>query len=130
MATLGLSAGAGDRRLRQAAAAIAVGGLVVAGTAVGLAGTGRMDAQGMIAIPALHDAASDIPIRYTPVCSHGAVPICFNPRAGLDDTVGVGGPGASGPRCRALRGFCVRRRHVCLYTARRSASPERVIVFE
>ena len=46
---------------------------------MGLAGTGRMDAQGMIAIPALHDAASDVPVHYTAVCSHSAVPVCFNP---------------------------------------------------
>src|SRR6266571_578226 len=43
------------------------------------AGTGRMDAHGMIAIPALHDAASDQPIRYTPACSHTAIPVCLNP---------------------------------------------------
>ena len=79
MATLGLTADAGDRRLRRTAAALTATGLLVAGTAVGLAGTGRMDAQGMIAIPALHDAASDVPMRYTPVCSRGAVPICLNP---------------------------------------------------
>ena len=33
----------------------------------------------MIAIPALHDAASDRPILYTPVCSHTAIPVCLNP---------------------------------------------------
>jgi hypothetical protein len=33
----------------------------------------------MIAIPALHDAASDRPIRFTPVCSHAAIPVCLNP---------------------------------------------------
>jgi hypothetical protein len=33
----------------------------------------------MIAIPALHDAASDRPVRYTPVCSHTRVPVCLNP---------------------------------------------------
>src|SRR5262249_3562094 len=40
---------------------------------------GKLDAHGMIAIPALHDAASDQPVRYTPVCSHGAIPVCLNP---------------------------------------------------
>jgi hypothetical protein len=35
--------------------------------------------HGMIAIPALHDAANDSPIRYTPVCSHTAIPVCLNP---------------------------------------------------
>ena len=51
----------------------------MAGTAVALAGTGKLDAHGMIAIPALHDAASDRPVRYTPVCSHTAIPVCLNP---------------------------------------------------
>ena len=44
-----------------------------------LAGTGTLDAHGMIAIPALHDAASDRPARFTPVCSHTAIPVCLNP---------------------------------------------------
>jgi len=47
--------------------------------AVGLAGTGILDAHGMIRIPALHDAASDQPLRYTPVCSDTAIPVCLNP---------------------------------------------------
>jgi hypothetical protein len=75
---LGLAAGAGGRWLRRAAAAITAAGLVAAGTAVTLTGTGRMDVHGMIAIPALHDAASDRPIRYRPVCSHAAIPVCLN----------------------------------------------------
>ena len=33
----------------------------------------------MIAIPALHDAASDRPVHFTPVCSHTAIPVCLNP---------------------------------------------------
>jgi hypothetical protein len=76
---LGLPAGSGFWWLRRAAAAITAAGLLAAGTAVALAGTGRMDTHGMIAIPALHDAASDLPIRYTPVCSHTAIPVCLNP---------------------------------------------------
>ena len=59
--------------------AVTTAGLLAAGTAVALAGTGRLDAHGMIAIPALHDAASDRPLRYTPVCSHTAIPVCLNP---------------------------------------------------
>jgi hypothetical protein len=79
LGVLGLPADSAGRRLRRAAAAIAAAGLLAAGTAVALVGTGRMDAHGMIAIPALHDAASDLPIRYTPVCSHTAIPVCLNP---------------------------------------------------
>jgi len=65
--------------LRRPAAVITAAGLLAAGTAVALAGTGKLDAHGMIAIPALHDAASDRPLRYTPVCSHTAIPVCVNP---------------------------------------------------
>jgi hypothetical protein len=76
---LGLPRGSGGRWLRAGAAACAAAGLAAAGTAVALAGTGRMEPSGMIAIPALHDAASDRPIRYTPVCSGGTIPVCLNP---------------------------------------------------
>jgi hypothetical protein len=82
VAVLGALALPGGRRgtwLRRPAAAITAAGLLAAGTAVALAGTGRLDAHGMIAIPALHDAASDRPVRYTPVCSHARVPVCLNP---------------------------------------------------
>jgi hypothetical protein len=79
LGVLGLPAGAGGRALRRSAAAIALAGLLLAGTAVGLAGTGRLDQHGLIAIPALHNAASDRPIRYTPVCGGGAIPVCLNP---------------------------------------------------
>jgi hypothetical protein len=78
LGALGLSAGAGGRWLRGAAAALAAAGLAAAGTAVGLAGTARPEAHGIV-IPALHDAASDRPTSYTPVCSHSAVPVCMHP---------------------------------------------------
>jgi hypothetical protein len=79
LGTLALSDAATRRSLRMASAAITAAGLLAAGTAVSLAGTGTMDSHGMIAIAALHDAASDRPIRYTPVCSHGPIPVCLNP---------------------------------------------------
>jgi hypothetical protein len=79
LATLGLAGGRPWRRPRAVAAAAATCGVLAAGTAVVLAGTGRLDAHGMIEIPALHDAASDRPLRFTPVCSHGAIPVCLNP---------------------------------------------------
>jgi hypothetical protein len=71
--------GSGRGWLRRPAAVIATAGLLAAGTAVALAGTGKLDAHGTIAIPALHDAANDRPVRYTPVCSHAAIPVCLNP---------------------------------------------------
>jgi DNA-directed RNA polymerase specialized sigma24 family protein len=79
LGVLGLPAGSGGRWLRRSAAIITVAGLAAAGTAVALAGTGRLDPHGMIIIPALHDAASDEPIRYAPVCSRTAIPVCLNP---------------------------------------------------
>jgi hypothetical protein len=66
-------------RMRWLAAVITVAGLAAAGTAVALAGTGRLDPHGMIVIPALHDAASDQPLRYTPACSRTPIPVCVNP---------------------------------------------------
>lgn len=81
MSVLGaLALPTGHRRwLLRPAAACALAGLAVAGTGVALAGTGRLDRHGMIAIPALHDAASNRPLRYTPVCGHTAIPVCLNP---------------------------------------------------
>jgi hypothetical protein len=79
LAALALPADAGPRALRAAGAALTVAGLLAAGTAAGLAGTGTMDSRGMIAIPALHDAASDRPLPFTPVCGGAPVPVCLNP---------------------------------------------------
>lgn len=69
----------GGPRVRAASAVVAMAGLLAAGFGVRLAGTGTMDAGGMIAIPALHDTATDQPIRFVPVCSRGAIPVCLNP---------------------------------------------------
>jgi hypothetical protein len=75
----GLPARAGGPGLRRAAAAVTLAGVAAAGTAAGLAGTARLGPHGIV-IPALHDAADDRPISYTPVCGHAAgVPVCLNP---------------------------------------------------
>jgi hypothetical protein len=66
-------------RMRWLAAVITAAGLAAAGTAVALAGTGRLDPHGMIVIPALHDAASNQPVRYTPTCSRTPIPVCVHP---------------------------------------------------
>jgi hypothetical protein len=79
LGALGLPAGSGGRTARAVAACLTVAGLLAAGTAAGLTGTGTMDAHGMIRIPALHDAASDRPLQFTPVCSDTAIPVCLNP---------------------------------------------------
>jgi len=76
---LGLPAGAGGPLLRRGAGAITLAGVTMAGTAVGLAASARLEPHGM-SIPALHDAANDRPIAYTPVCGRTAgVPVCLNP---------------------------------------------------
>ena len=75
----GLPARSGGRRLRCAAAVVALAGVASAWTAVDLASTARLTTHGMV-IPALHDAANDVPIRYTPACGRaGTVPVCVNP---------------------------------------------------
>jgi hypothetical protein len=76
---LGLPRRAGGAGLRLAAAVVTLAGVAAAGTAVGLAGTARLEPNGLV-IPALHDAARDRPIAYTPVCGHAAgIPVCLNP---------------------------------------------------
>ena len=93
LGAIGLPAAAGGRWLRGAAAAVTVAGLAAAGTAVSLAGTARVEAHGIV-IPALHDAASDRPVPYTPVCSQGAIPVCLQPayRAYLPEVTAALGP--------------------------------------
>jgi hypothetical protein len=79
LALTGLPARAGGRWLRRAAAVLTLAGVASAGTAVGLASTARLAAHGLV-IPALHDAANDAPITYTPACGSAAgVPVCLNP---------------------------------------------------
>ena len=76
---LGLHPQAGGPGLRRAAAVVTLAGLAASGTAAGLAATARLSPQGL-AIPALHDAANDRPIPYTPVCGHaGGTPVCLHP---------------------------------------------------
>jgi hypothetical protein len=91
---LGLSAASGGLRLRRSAAAVTMAGLVAAGTGLGLVGTARLEASGMLAIPALHDAASDRLVPYTPICSNAAVPVCLHPAYGayLPDVTASLGP--------------------------------------
>ncbi|HSS91769.1 MAG TPA: hypothetical protein VLL69_20840 [Streptosporangiaceae bacterium] len=88
---LGLPSGAGGPGLRRAAAVVTLAGVAAAGTAVGLAGTAWRGPHGMV-IPALHDAANDQPIPYTPVCGRATVaPVCLNPayRQYLADVTGA-----------------------------------------
>jgi hypothetical protein len=78
----GLLARAGSRRLRRAVAVVTLAGAALAGTAVGLANSAELAAEGVV-IPALHDAANDAPITYSPVCGRaGGIPVCLNPAYG------------------------------------------------
>ncbi len=79
LGALGIPAASGGRRVRAASAVTAAAGLVAATVAVGLVSTARLDRHGMMVIPALHDAASDRPIAYQPVCGQTAIPVCVNP---------------------------------------------------
>jgi hypothetical protein len=94
LGALGLPVSSGGRWLRRVAVIAAVAGLAAVGTAVGLAGTARLDAHGMMTIPALHDAASDGPVSYRPVCDHAALPICVQPafQADLPDVAAAVNP--------------------------------------
>jgi hypothetical protein len=79
LGVLGLPAGAGGPWLRRTAAMVTLAGATLAATAAGLAGTARLSPHGMV-IPALHGAANDRPIPYTPVCGQaGGVPVCLHP---------------------------------------------------
>ena len=80
LGALGLAQAAdGGLGLRRAAAVLSVVGLAATGTAIGLVGTAREGTAGEV-IPALHDAASDRLIAFTPVCSPvSGIPVCAHP---------------------------------------------------
>jgi hypothetical protein len=90
---LGLATAFGSRIVWRSAAVVTAVGLAAAGIGVGLAGTARVEANGVV-IPAVHDAASDPPIAYRPVCQQGAIPVCVHPafRAYLPDLVAALNP--------------------------------------
>ncbi|HZC41548.1 MAG TPA: hypothetical protein VE343_12805, partial [Streptosporangiaceae bacterium] len=75
----GLPARAGGRGLRRAAVVVTLAGVALAGTAVRLASTGQETDRGVV-ISALHGAANEAPIAYTPACGRAAgIPVCLNP---------------------------------------------------
>jgi hypothetical protein len=76
---LGLSTGSGGLSLRRSAGAVTAAGCALAAIAVALAGTARLDAHGMIAVPTIHNAADDRPTAYAPVCSATPIPVCLHP---------------------------------------------------
>jgi hypothetical protein len=78
VALLGLPVTAGGPRLRHIATVVSAAGAALAVTAIVLATTAQVTPNG-VAIPALHDAASDRPIRYTPVCRNAGIQVCVHP---------------------------------------------------
>lgn len=69
----------GSRTVRRGGATATAAGLALVTIAVALVSTSHRDSQGVI-VPALHDAASDRAIPYTPVCVHdGTLPVCLHP---------------------------------------------------
>ena len=77
----GLSlAAAGGRALAVLAGAAVAGGVAASATAYSLAGTAQPSSlTGNWEIPALHDAASERPVPYTPNCTSAAFPVCIHP---------------------------------------------------
>jgi ABC-type transport system involved in multi-copper enzyme maturation permease subunit len=66
------------RWLCVAGVALLAAGVAAAATAFALAGTAQLAVSGW-AIPALHDAASDQPIPYTPDCAGTSFQVCVHP---------------------------------------------------
>jgi hypothetical protein len=75
---LGLPVSAGGRRLRLSAAVVTATGAAAAVAGVVLTATAYAGPYGAV-IPALHDAANDRPIPYTPVCGQAGIPVCVQP---------------------------------------------------
>jgi len=78
VALLGVPVTAGSLRLRRVVAVVSAAGAALAVTAIVLASTAQLTAYGTV-IPALHDAASDQPISYTPVCGNAGIRVCVQP---------------------------------------------------
>jgi hypothetical protein len=92
----GMQPGGIGRRARTAAIALVAAGVALTGTAFGLTATATHGVSGWD-IPALHDAASDRPIPYTPVCAGTGLRVCMHPAFSyyLDDTAAALAPVAA-----------------------------------
>ncbi|HEY3479723.1 MAG TPA: hypothetical protein VGL02_12570 [Streptomyces sp.] len=78
LGVLGVQAVCGRPGLRRLAAAVTALGLALCVTATALIGTARVEAHGVV-VPALHDAADDRPLAYTPVCGGATLKVCVHP---------------------------------------------------
>ena len=75
----GLSLGGVEKRVTMAGAILVACGVAASATAFSLAGTAQYASATGWAIPALHDAASDQPVPYTPVCATSGFRVCIHP---------------------------------------------------
>jgi hypothetical protein len=75
-------AGRASRWPRVAGAVLLAAGVAASSTAFALAGTAKLSISGWD-IPALHDAASDQPVPYTPVCAGTSFKVCLHPAFSL-----------------------------------------------
>jgi ABC-type transport system involved in multi-copper enzyme maturation permease subunit len=75
----GMSFAATGRRLAVVATVLVACGAAASATAFSLAGTAQNSLTTGWVIPALHDAASDQPIPYTPDCRGSAFKVCIHP---------------------------------------------------
>ncbi len=75
----GLLPFAAGRRLTVAALAGIACGVAASATAFWMAGTGQYSLTTGWQIPALHDAADDQPVPYTPDCTGSAFTVCIHP---------------------------------------------------
>ena len=73
--------GHAGRRLCVTGVALLAAGVAAAWTAFALTGTAQRGVAGWD-IPALHDAASDAPVAYTPDCTGTAFKVCVHPAFG------------------------------------------------
>ena len=84
LGAMGALGTANAARLRRSALVVAVFGLAACTAALSLAATATRGVNGF-EISALHDAASDRAIPYTPVCTRNtSVPVCIHPAFAAD----------------------------------------------
>ena len=75
----GLSLGGVGKRVTATGAVLVACGVAASATAFSLAGTAQYASATGWSIPALHDAASDRPVPYTPVCATSGFRVCIHP---------------------------------------------------
>lgn len=75
----GISEGGVGKRVTAAGALLVACGVAASATAFSLAGTVQYASATGWAIPALHDAASDQSVPFTPVCTESGFPVCIHP---------------------------------------------------